>query len=49
VESETLIAETKEDVTLEFGDRVVYASGMEANFETNNLKLLADVNGTFLP
>lgn len=49
VESETLIAETKEDVTLEFGDRVVYATGMEANFETNNLKLLADVNGTFLP
>lgn len=49
VETKTLIARAPGDVTLTLGDRVVTATGMEANFETNDLKLLSNVNGSFLP
>jgi LPS export ABC transporter protein LptC len=42
-------ASTNEKVQLEFGDRILNATGMEANFETNKLDLLADVNGKFAP
>ena len=40
---------TDEPVELEFDGRVINATGMQANLETNELKLLADVNGKFMP
>jgi LPS export ABC transporter protein LptC len=42
-------AMTTEDVTLEYGGRIIDATGMQANFETNDLKLLSNVHGRFLP
>jgi LPS export ABC transporter protein LptC len=42
-------ANTTRKVTLEFDGRTVNATGMHANFETNELKLLSNVNGKFLP
>lgn len=42
-------ASTDADVTLEFGGRVVDATGMQANFETNDVQLLSNVHGRFLP
>ena len=48
IEPETRNAMTTEDVTLEFEGRQLDATGMQANFETNNLKLLSNVNGRFL-
>jgi LPS export ABC transporter protein LptC len=42
-------ATTDADVTLEFDGRTIEAKGMLANFETNEVKLLSDVHGRFLP
>jgi lipopolysaccharide export system protein LptC len=42
-------AMTNEKVQLEFNGRILNALGMEADLEQNKLKLLADVNGKFLP
>jgi LPS export ABC transporter protein LptC len=42
-------ANTTARVQLDFDGRVVNATGMEANFETNDLKLLSNVSGKFLP
>ena len=49
IEPDTRNAMTTEDVTLEFEGRQIDATGMQANFETNSLKLLSNVNGRFLP
>jgi len=42
-------ATTEARVKLDFDGRVINAKGMEANFETNDLKLLSNVSGKFLP
>jgi len=42
-------ANTTSKVTIEFDGRTVNAIGMRANFETNELQLLSNVNGKFLP
>jgi LPS export ABC transporter protein LptC len=42
-------ANTAHKVTLEFDGRIINATGMRANFETNELQLLSNVNGKFLP
>jgi LPS export ABC transporter protein LptC len=42
-------AQTQARVQIDFNGRKVNATGMEANFETNDLKLLSNVSGKFLP
>lgn len=49
IDPETRQASTLSRVQLEFDGRIVNATGMEANFETNDLKLLSNVSGKFLP
>jgi len=49
IDPATRQASTASRVQLEFGGRIVNATGMEANFETNDLKLLSNVSGKFLP
>lgn len=49
IEPDTRNATTTDDVILEFEGRQIDATGMQANFETNNLRLLSNVNGRFLP
>ncbi len=49
VDPETRVASTEADVRLEFGGRVIDATGMQANFETNEVQLLSNVHGRFLP
>jgi len=49
IEPDTMRASTKNRVTLVFDNRRLNATGMVANFETNNLKLLSNVNGKFTP
>ncbi len=45
----TLQASTDKRVTLTFEDRRLNATGMRADFETNNLQLLSNVHGKFNP
>jgi len=49
INPDTMLATTNKKVTLLFEQRRLYATGMEADFKSNNLKLLADVNGKFNP
>jgi LPS export ABC transporter protein LptC len=42
-------ASTTDKVEIEFNGRILYATGMRANLESNDLKLLSNVNGKFLP
>lgn len=49
IDPATMLADTNDRVTLSFDERLLNARGMQANFETNNLKLLSDVNGKFVP
>jgi len=49
IDPTTMLADTTDRVTLAFDSRRLNARGMQANFETNNLKLLSDVNGKFVP
>lgn len=49
IDPETQTASSSRRVVLEFGDRLLNATGMEANLATNSLKLLANVNGKFTP
>jgi lipopolysaccharide export system protein LptC len=49
VDPTTRNATTDADVTLEFDGRTIAAKGMLANFETNEVRLLSDVHGRFLP
>jgi LPS export ABC transporter protein LptC len=49
IEPDTMRASTKNRVTLVFDNRRLNATGMVADFETNNLKLLSNVNGKFTP
>ena len=46
---ETMLASTSRKVTLLFEERKLNATGMEADFATNNLRLLSNVNGKFIP
>ena len=49
INPDTMLAKTNKKVTLLFEERRLNATGMEADFATNNLKLLSDVNGKFIP
>ncbi|MGI9290973.1 MAG: LPS export ABC transporter periplasmic protein LptC [Gammaproteobacteria bacterium] len=49
IDPTTKQANTNERVQLDFNGRIVNAKGMEANFETNDLKLLSNVSGKFHP
>ncbi|MBT8422471.1 MAG: LPS export ABC transporter periplasmic protein LptC [Gammaproteobacteria bacterium] len=49
IDQNTMLARTNEKVTLLFEERRLNATGMEADFATNNLKLLSNVNGKFIP
>lgn len=49
IDPETMLAQTNKKVTLLFEKRRLNATGMEADFATNNLKLLSNVNGKFIP
>jgi LPS export ABC transporter protein LptC len=42
-------ASTTREVAIDYNGRILNALGMQANLETNQLKLLAEVNGTFIP
>ena len=49
IDPETRQAESDEPVSIENNGRVLHATGLRADFESNQLKLLADVNGRFAP
>lgn len=49
IEPATQRASTQNRVTLLFDNRRLNATGMVADFETNNLKLLSNVHGKFIP
>lgn len=49
IDPTTRQAKTSHKVILEFDGRIINATGMHANFETNELQLLSNVNGKFLP
>lgn len=49
IEPGTMRASTKQRVRLSFNDRHLYATGLQADFRANNLKLLSNVNGKFIP
>ena len=49
IDPETMLASTSRKVTLLFEERKLNATGMEADFATNNLRLLSNVNGKFIP
>ena len=49
INPDTMSAITRSPVTVVFEDRRLYSTGMEANFRTNRLKLLSNVNGKFSP
>ena len=49
IDPETRQAETKQKVAIDYNGRILNATGMEANFETNRLNLLSNVNGKFAP
>jgi LPS export ABC transporter protein LptC len=49
IDPATRRAETLEKVAIEYDGRVLNATGMSADFEKNQLKLLSNVNGKFLP
>jgi len=42
-------ASTDGEVTVDYNGRILNALGMRANLESNEVKLLADVNGKFIP
>ncbi len=42
-------ASTDGEVTIDYNGRILNALGMRANLESNQVKLLADVNGKFIP
>jgi LPS export ABC transporter protein LptC len=42
-------ASTDGEVTIDYNGRILNALGMRANLESNQVKLLADVNGNFIP
>jgi len=49
IDPSTRQASTNSKVEIEFDERIVNATGMHANFETNEIKLLSNVNGKFIP
>lgn len=49
IDPDTMLATTDKKVTLLFEARRLNATGMEADFKTNNLRLLSNVNGKFTP
>ena len=49
IEPGTMRASTEKYVRLTFNDRHLNATGLQADFAANNLKLLSNVNGKFVP
>lgn len=49
IEPGTMRASTKKRVRLSFNNRQLNATGLQADFAANNLKLLSNVNGKFTP
>ncbi len=49
IEPATMQASTEKYVRLTFNDRHLNATGLQADFAANNLKLLSNVNGKFIP
>jgi len=49
IDPETREAFTQDEVVIEYNGREVNATGMRANFATNQLNLLSNVNGKFAP
>lgn len=45
----TRLATTDQPVSIDYNGRKINATGMRANFEKNQLSLLSNVNGKFLP
>lgn len=49
IEPGTMRASTSRRVRLSFNNRHLNATGLQADFAANNLKLLSNVNGKFIP
>jgi LPS export ABC transporter protein LptC len=49
IDPATLQASTDQEVVIEFSGREINATGMRADFESNQLNLLSNVNGKFVP
>jgi lipopolysaccharide export system protein LptC len=49
MDPETQEASTDGEVTIDYNGRILKALGMRANLKSNQVKLLADVNGKFIP
>jgi lipopolysaccharide export system protein LptC len=49
IDPATREASTDREVAIDYNGRILNALGMRANLDSNQLQLLADVNGTFLP
>lgn len=49
IDPETRLATTDQKVTIDYNGRELHATGMRANFEKNQLNLLSNVNGKFVP
>ena len=49
IDPETMLASTNRRVLMLFAGKRLNATGMEANFITNKLELLSNVNGKFTP
>lgn len=47
--TDTYVAETEREVTIDYATNRVSATGMRAYFKEDRLQLLADVNGNFYP
>jgi len=49
IEPATMRASTEERVRLTYNQRQLNATGMQADFKVNHVKLLSNVNGKFIP
>lgn len=49
IDPDAMLARTDRKVTIMVGSRQLDARGMEAEFDTNRLRLLSNVHGKFLP
>ena len=49
IDPETRLATTDREVSIDYNGRKINATGMRANFAKNQLSLLSNVNGKFLP
>ena len=49
LDTDTYIANTPREVTIDYAQHRVFAKGMRAYFKEDRLQLISDVNGKFLP